>query len=155
MSARRPDPLANLGPRITQRRAELGLTMRQAAELSGVPIATLSRIEQGRSPDLETFRKLIAWLGVEHEAFFSSGQSTSSTPDTIAAHLRQDPSLTAEAADRISEIVRDLYWSLSVKERRLAVHLKAAKTFVPGAMSLLAGILDDIEAALNARENGE
>jgi transcriptional regulator with XRE-family HTH domain len=52
-----------LGPLLRERREALGLSLREAAQASKVPVATLSRIEQGRTPDLATFRRVVEWIG--------------------------------------------------------------------------------------------
>lgn len=144
------DALGELGSLIAQRRAELGLSLRDASRQAGVPVATLARVEQGRTPDLATFRRLVEWLGVPPERFFRATERTANTPDAIAVHLKMDPALSPEAADKIAGIVRDLYESLAVKERRLTVHLRAAKTFTPAAMRLFADLLDQMQEALDS-----
>lgn len=133
---------------VAQRRAELGLSLRDASAASGVPVATFSRIEQGRMPDLGTFRRVVEWLGVPSERFLTTTERTESTPEAIAEHLMADPALATEAADKIASIVRDLYQSLATTDRRLALHLRAAKTFTPPALRLLTDILDEMQAAL-------
>ena len=146
------DPLDGLGALVAQRRGELGLSLREAALASGIPAATLSRIEQGRMPDLGTFRRLVEWLGLPADYFFGEGpQRVENTPAAIAVHLRADPALTPDAAERIAGIVRDLYENLAAADRRLAIHLRAAKTFSPPALRLLTEVLDEIQAALDAR----
>lgn len=139
---------------IARRRAELGLSLREASAASGVPVATLSRIEQGRMPDLATFRRIVEWLGVPPERFFTPTERTASTPQAIAEHLMADPALPPEAADRIVSIVRDLYQSLAAPDRRLAVHLRAAKTFTPPALNLLADLLGEMQAAIDSERRG-
>lgn len=124
------------------------MSLREASEDSGVPVATLARIEQGRMPDLATFRRVIRWLGVSAERFFTATERVESTPGAIAEHLSADPALSATAADRIAVIVRDLYDSLASTDRQIAVHLRAAKTFEPRALRLMTDLLGDIQAAL-------
>jgi len=149
------DPIEELGALVARRRAELGLSLREAARASGVPVATLTRIEQGRMPDLGTFRRLVDWLGVPPERFFSDPrQRVENTPSVIAEHLRADPALSPDHAERIAGLVRDLYESLASADQRLAVHLRAAKTFTPAALRLLTDILEDMYVALEARDAG-
>ncbi|MHB1887390.1 MAG: helix-turn-helix domain-containing protein [Acidimicrobiales bacterium] len=143
-----PDPLEALGPMVIQRRLDLGLSLREASAASGIPVATFSRIEQGRMPDLGTFRRVVEWLGVPPERFFSTTERTESTPEAIAEHLNADPALGRDAADKIASIVRDLYQSLATTDRRVALHLRAAKTFTPPALRLLTDILDEMQLAL-------
>src|SRR5580704_6660253 len=118
------DPLEDLGPLVAQRRKELGLSLREASAASGVPVATLSRIEQGRMPDLGTFRRVVEWIGEKPERFFAPTERVENTADTIAEHLRSDPALTDDAADKIASIVRDLYESLASSGPRIALHLR-------------------------------
>jgi transcriptional regulator with XRE-family HTH domain len=139
---------------VARRRRELGLSLRDAAVGSGVPVATLSRVEQGRMPDLATFRRIVEWLGVPPEQFFAPSEKTESTTEAIAEHLMADPALSADAADRIAGLVRDLYQSLVTPDRRLAVHLRAAKTFTPPALQLLSSLLGDMQAAIDGGQCG-
>jgi transcriptional regulator with XRE-family HTH domain len=148
------DPLMELGPMVARRRAELGLSLREASAASGVPVATLSRVEQGRMPDLATFRRIVKWLGVPPERFFTPTERTANTPEAIAEHLMADPALPPEAADRIAGIVRDLYQSLAATDRRLAVHMRAAKTFTPPALNLLGDLLEEMQAAIQGEGRG-
>lgn len=144
------DTLGDLGALLSQRRAELGLGLRDASRQAGVPVATMSRVEQGRTPDLATFRRLVEWLGVPPERFFKPTERTENTPDAISTHLKTDPALSPEAADKIAGIVRDLYESYAVRERRLAMHLRAAKTFTQPAMRLFAELLDEMQETLDS-----
>lgn len=145
------DPLAELGPRLARRRAELKLSVREAAADADVPVATFSRVENGRMPDLGTFQKLVAWMGVSPDTFFEPSTAAVSTPAAIAEHLRADPALDPEAAARIASLVEEMYANLAARERRVAVHLRAAKTFNPLALQKLTSILDDMQRALEAR----
>ncbi len=146
--------LEDLGPMVRRHRSERGMSLREAADESGVPFSTLSRIEKGRLPDLVNFRRIVEWLGVPVDDLFSPGASVEATPSVIAEHLRADPALSPDAASKIAEIVRDLYDNLAVPDRRLAVHLRAAKTFSPPALLLLTSLLDDMQDALEARYGG-
>lgn len=145
-----PDPLEDLGPLVAKRRSELGMSLRDASKASGVPVATLARIEAGRMPDLATFRRLVEWIGERPDRFFSPTERVENTADAIAEHLKADPALSPDAADKIAGIVRDLYESLATTDRRVAMHLRAAKTFSPAALSLMTSILDDMQTALEA-----
>lgn len=49
-----------LADRLLQRRQTAGLTQKDLAELAGVRVETLNRIEKGRTtPDFKTIRKLV------------------------------------------------------------------------------------------------
>jgi transcriptional regulator with XRE-family HTH domain len=143
------DPIKTLGPLVRQRRKDLSLSLRQASEVSGVPVATLSRVEKGGMPDFGTFSMIVEWLGENPDQFFTMTKRSENTPDEIAIHLRSDPALKLDAAEKIADIVRDLYQSLASTDRRLAVHLRAAKTFSPPALFLITDILNEIQVSLD------
>src|ERR1051326_2729533 len=102
-----PDPLEDLGPLVAQRRRELSMSLRDASKASGVPVATLSRIEAGRMPDIGTFRRFVEVIGERPDRFFTPTERVENTAETIAEHLKADPALTPEAAEKIGGIVRD------------------------------------------------
>lgn len=143
--------LEDLGPQVSARRHKEHLSLRDAATQIGISFNTLARIEAGHIPDLEIFRRVIDWLGVPITAFFSgSSIRTIDTPEAIAKHLRADPALSPDAANRISGIVRDLYTALAQPAGTAAFHLRAARTFKPTAAQTLASILEDIDQAIGA-----
>ena len=145
---RTTDPLGDLGPLLAQRRSELGLSLREVSAQCGIPVATVSRVEQGRTPDLSTFRRIVEWLGLPPERFLLPTTRAASTPEVISEHLRLDPSLSPDDAEKIASLVRTMYEALQQQESHLAVHLRAAKTFTPPAMRLLADLLAEMQKAL-------
>ncbi len=148
MEQKASDPLDDLAPLFSQRRAELGLSLREVSAQCRVPVATLSRVEQGRTPDLATFRRIVEWLGLSPERFLNPTTRSVSTPEVISEHLRLDPTLSPDDAEKIAGLVRTMYDALQQQERRLALHLRAAKTFTPPAMRLLGDLLVDMQEAL-------
>lgn len=128
------------------------MSVRQAAADAGVPVATFSRVENGRMPDLDTFRRLVAWIGLPPETFFEPTAAVVNTPAAIAEHLHADPALDPDAAARIASLVQELYSSLASRERRVTVHLRAAKTFTPLALQALTSMLDEVRQALERRD---
>jgi transcriptional regulator with XRE-family HTH domain len=140
-----------LGALVRKRRKELGLNLRDVAVETDVSFNTLSRVERGHIPDLKTFRKLVAWLGVDPGRFFELARIRfESTPEVVADHLRNDPFLPNQAAERIAGIVEDLYRELVRHEQTLTVHLRAAATFKPEAAKQLASLLGDLQSALES-----
>src|SRR5580658_8207307 len=93
------DPLDDLAPLFSQRRSELGLSLREVSTQCGVPVATLSRVEQGRTPDLATFRRIVEWLGLPSERFLNPTTRSVNTPEVISEHLRLDPTLSPDDAE--------------------------------------------------------
>lgn len=99
---------------LKTKRAGRGLRV-AAHEIGGVSASTLSRIEQGNIPDLDTFMRICAWLGVSADAFRpqknSSGKSAASpaAAEVIEAHLRADRTLPPDAIDALSQMIRFAY----------------------------------------------
>jgi transcriptional regulator with XRE-family HTH domain len=130
-------------------------SIRQAAEEAGVSFSTISRVEAGAQPDLATFLRLCAWLEVPPERFFRSGvQRPTDTVDAVTGHLFADPRLSPDAAERIAQVVRDLYGALAqeaLQPEPLALHLRAATTMRPGVPERLGTLLHEMREALEQR----
>jgi transcriptional regulator with XRE-family HTH domain len=91
-----------------------GLGLRAAAEeIGNISAATLSRIEQGNVPDVETFIRICHWLNVSSDIFILSEDEPQkreiSTQDVIVAHLRADKTLDPEASKTLVEVINHFY----------------------------------------------
>jgi transcriptional regulator with XRE-family HTH domain len=103
---------------VRAKRGKRGLR-ETAKEVGVVSVSTLSRIEQGKIPDLGTFLRLCHWLGVSLEQFVSESVQvdpqkptpTISTPEMIVAHLRADRTLDPHTAEALSTMIRLAYES--------------------------------------------
>ena len=115
-----------LGRAIRRRREELGLSLRDVANETGVSASTLSRIENGTGkPDAENIAGLTSWLDVPMERILGGRHSESvdskavvyypeePTPEIVEAHLRADRNLTPETAAALSELFRVAYTQFS------------------------------------------
>jgi transcriptional regulator with XRE-family HTH domain len=89
--------LESLGTIVRERRGNRKL--REAAKDIGISPATLMRVESGRIPDVGTFGKICAWLGIDPGSFLgfegeAAGQTPAITSETtsisISAHLKAD-----------------------------------------------------------------
>lgn len=78
-----------------------------AQEIGDISSATLSRIEQGKLPDVETFIKLCKWLEVTTETFITSDpiQNSPSSKEKILAHLRADRELDPETMRMLTQVI--------------------------------------------------
>ncbi|GCE49826.1 helix-turn-helix protein [Thermosporothrix hazakensis] len=97
---------------IKAKRGTRGL--REAAqEIGGVSSSTLSRIENGKIPDMETFLRICSWLQVSSEEFIKEideqQESEISTPERIEGYLRADRELTPEMADALAKLMKSAY----------------------------------------------
>lgn len=116
---------------------------------------TLSRVERGFVPDLKNFQRIVEWLGVSADNFLegASADVTPQTPAIIARHLHADSRLSDEAAEQIAGLVDEMYQKLANSRPALAIRLRSAQTFTPAAGVLLAEILSEMSAVLEADEN--
>ena len=78
-----------------------------AAEIGDISSATLSRIEQGKLPDVETFIKICKWLEVTTETFIISNNEPKqvSSKDKILAHLRADRELDPDTMKMLTQVI--------------------------------------------------
>ena len=83
--------------------------MRSAARNIGVSPATLSRVENGKPPDLSTFERLCRWLGRNPTEFLDVDDQTThgptSTVTTATAHLQAKAAVTPELAHALGELI--------------------------------------------------
>lgn len=126
------------------------MSLRDVEAETGVSFNTLSRIERGFVPDLRNYERVVQWLGLPGGAFLGGAGAAASanTPTAIAKHLFADKRLSASDAGAIAELVNEMYEQLAVESPALTVHLRSAQTFRKEAGNLLAGILYDMQNAL-------
>jgi transcriptional regulator with XRE-family HTH domain len=98
---------------LDSHRISRNLTWKQVAEQSGVSASTLTRMSQGRRPDVDTLAALLEWSGESTDSFMASTRSvTPSGTDTLAsitAQFRADNSLSAEARKALETTIKVLY----------------------------------------------
>ncbi|MDY0279054.1 MAG: helix-turn-helix domain-containing protein [Salinivirgaceae bacterium] len=93
----------------SQRRAKK-LTWKQVAEESGVSASTLTRMTQGKRPDVDGLAALLAWSGLNADDFIRREQSVTPEPlAQITALLRADRNLSTESAGALEDIIRAAY----------------------------------------------
>ncbi len=95
---------------VKSKRGNIGL--RALAAQIQISASTLSRIEQGNLPDIETYMKICEWLEVSPEYFTIQTESEDKARTNVVAHLRADKSLppeTAEALIRMINLAYDAY----------------------------------------------
>jgi transcriptional regulator with XRE-family HTH domain len=94
--------LESLGRLITTKRGERGI--RAVAKEIGVSPSTLSRVEHGHLPDLENYRKICKWLGVEPTAIV--GDIAEGARSSVArAHFKKDGAIQQETAAALAELI--------------------------------------------------
>ena len=100
--------LGQIGALVREQRGERGV--REAAREVGVSAATLSRIENGKQPDLGTFEKLCRWLNINPNEFLDVGDAGSaetkqSSAMTATVHLRAKRDISPELAQALGEMI--------------------------------------------------
>lgn len=90
-----------LGKNISEKREARKLGLREAAEeCGGISYSTLSRLERGTArPDLETLKRVIAWLDISPSSLFMGAQP-------IRAHLRAQKNLISTVAAALADAVK-------------------------------------------------
>ncbi len=94
--------LQTLGRRLIEKRSARGI--REVAADIGVSPATLSRVERGYMPDLETFGKICRWLNVDPGEVLGTSTSSSDRPK-VGVHFRKDQALSAETAQALAQMI--------------------------------------------------
>ena len=92
-------------------RRSRSLNWKEVAAQSGVSASTLTRMAQGRKPDVDGLAALASWSGLKTDDFVRS-ETQQCEPEPLAlisTYLRGDPHLTAEAADAIDQLVKLTY----------------------------------------------
>ena len=82
-----------------------------ADEIEGVSFTTLSRIEQGKVPDVDTFIRICKWLNVSTDTFIqgSSEKKTVSTKEQVVAHLRAERELSKDTVNMLIKMIDMAY----------------------------------------------
>lgn len=94
--------LETIGRRLAERRGDLGI--RAAAKDIGISPATLSRVERGHLPDLETFRKICRWLEVDPGQVLGVTPAASDVP-RVTVHFKKDATLSPRTAKALANMV--------------------------------------------------
>ena len=84
------------------------LTWKDVSDQSGVSQSTLTRISQGRRPDVDGLALLLAWSGLD-AAQFLPGANSPEPLAQITANLRADRNLSPESAKALGEIIKVAY----------------------------------------------
>jgi len=96
--------LQNIGLETKKRRGDMGI--RETAKEIGISTATLSRIENGKLPDLGTFSKLCRWLGVDGGRILGCSNKEESSDNTpISAHFKADKNLNPKTATALANMI--------------------------------------------------
>jgi transcriptional regulator with XRE-family HTH domain len=94
--------LQTLGRKLVEKRGTRGI--REVAKEIGISPATLSRVERGHLPDLETFGKVCRWLDVDPGQVLGVTSAVSATP-RAAVHFKKDRALHPKTAQALAQMI--------------------------------------------------
>lgn len=87
------------------------MTWKKIAEEASVSASTLTRIAQGKRPDVDTMAALCKWSGLSADSFVDR-EGVVGKPEPLAeimAHLRADKQLSQEGAAAIEVMIKSAY----------------------------------------------
>lgn len=89
------------------------LTWKEVATESGVSASTLTRLSQGRQPDVNSLAALTIWLGMSADHFIRGRQvtqfGTASPLAQISSIIHRDPHLSPEGSAALEELIKATY----------------------------------------------
>lgn len=98
------------------------LTWKDVSAQSGISASTLTRLSQGRRPDVDSLAALTSWLGISADQFMSSRPraafGAASSLSQISTLIRQDSNLNPDAATALDELIKSTYARLRSEKRK-------------------------------------
>lgn len=88
-----------------------GLTWRKVADQAEVSASTLTRMAQGKRPDVDTFAALTKWAGLSADDFLADTAPAGVTEPLaqVTAYLRADPNLSETGKNALEAILHAAY----------------------------------------------
>jgi len=89
-----------------------GLNWKQVASESEVSASTLTRLAQGKRPDVDSMAALLAWSGLNANDFIRRPGKAPRKAEPlaqVAAILRGDPNLSKEGAVALDALIKTAY----------------------------------------------
>ena len=94
-----------VGRKLLETRSERGV--REVAKEIGISPATLSRVERGHIPDLDTFGKVCRWLRIDPAEVLGVEPRTAATAmrPSAVVHFRKDQTLNPRTAQALAHLI--------------------------------------------------
>ena len=95
-----------------------GLTWKRIANESGVSASTLTRMAQGKRPDVDSLAALVAWSGLEADNYLVTSAKRKAVAEPLAlisTYLRSDKQLTPASAEALTQIIHAAYEQMRKK----------------------------------------
>lgn len=99
---------------LDAQRVSRKLLWKHVAEQARVSQSTLTRLAQGKRPDVDSLAALVDWAGFKADDFVVRvhGQREAEPLAMISTYLRADQNLSPEAAKALESVVRATYQAL-------------------------------------------
>jgi transcriptional regulator with XRE-family HTH domain len=99
---------------IDAERQARGLLWKQVAQEAKISQSTLTRLAQGKRPDVDSLAALIDWAGLSADDFVVRvhGDAEAQPLAMISTYLRADRNLSPQAADAIEKVLQATYQAL-------------------------------------------
>ena len=114
--------VAALHAALDSERRSRRLTWKNVAAQSGVSASTLTRLSQGRQPNVNSLAALTAWLGMSADHFMRAetvDQFGAAGPlAQISSIIHRDPHLNREGTVALEELIRATYARLRTDSDR-------------------------------------
>lgn len=95
---------------LNAERVSRGLNWKEVAEQAGIQASTITRMGQGKKPDVNGLAALLSWSNLQAETFMPNVSAKAPDPVAqIAALIRMDPALTQNSAQLMEDIVLTTY----------------------------------------------
>lgn len=113
----RPKPsLDTFGQLIVEKRGSKGV--RAAATEIGISAATLSRVENGFLPDLQNFRLICRWLGIDPNRIlgFASPGDAGDNAIRASVHFRKEKTTSPETAAALAKMILHVQRAMAAQD---------------------------------------
>jgi transcriptional regulator with XRE-family HTH domain len=98
---------------LDAQRAARRMTWKQVAEESGVAASTLTRMAQGKRPDVDGLAALVRWSGLKVDGFMGAEDAPPAEPlAQISTLLHADTRLSAQNRTALEHMLRAAYEQL-------------------------------------------
>lgn len=104
---------------LDAKRQKTDYSWRELARRLEISPSTLTRMAQGRRPDLDAFASLLRWLGMSADAFMRPSKAKQkeavNTVAMISSFLRADRNIEPEDAEALEDIIKAAYRHMTKK----------------------------------------
>ena len=97
---------------LDAKRAARRMTWKQVAEETGVSASTLTRMAQGRRPDVDGLAALLRWSGLRAETFTGAAQQSAEPLSEMTALIYTDRRLSSQNKSVLEHMLRAAYEKL-------------------------------------------